>query len=65
MTALGVAMSVVYAYVAGSPLQRLRAGVAAADWPSAGAAMARVRHLVAVNLVLGLVTLTIALAGRG
>jgi uncharacterized membrane protein len=65
MTALGVAMSVVYAYVAAFPLQRLRAGVAAADWPGAGAAMARIRHLVAVNLALGLVTLTIALLGRG
>jgi uncharacterized membrane protein len=65
MTAFGIAMSAIYAYIAAFPLQRLRAGVAAADWPGAGAAMARVRQLVAVNLVLGLVTLTIALLGRG
>jgi uncharacterized membrane protein len=65
MTGLGVAMAAVYGYLVVSPLPRLRAGVAAADWPRAGAAMALVRQLVAVNLVLGLVTLTIAILGRG
>lgn len=65
MTGLGAVMVVVYAYIALRPLRQLRAGVAAADWPRAGAAMTLVRRLVGVNLVLGLVTLTIAILGRG
>ena len=64
MAALGILMVLLYAWLVAVPLRELKAGVAAADWPRAGAAMGRVRHLVAVNLVLGLVTLTIAALGR-
>jgi len=64
MTALGLLMVVVYAWLVAIPLRALKGSVAAADWPSAGAAMGRVRHLVAVNLVLGLVTITVAVLGR-
>jgi uncharacterized membrane protein len=65
MTALGVLMVLIYAWLVAVPLRELKAGVAAADWPRAGVAMARVRHLVAINLVLGLVTVTVAPFGRG
>ena len=65
MTALGLAMTAIYAYLAARPLPQLRAAVAAAQWAEAGAAMARVRRLVGVNLVLGLVTVTVATLGRG
>jgi uncharacterized membrane protein len=64
MVALGLVMTLVYAYLAAVPLRTLRAGVAAADWPRAGAAMGRIRLLVLVNLVLGLVTLTVAMLVR-
>ena len=63
MTALGLVMVLVYAWLVASPFRALKDGVAAADWPRAGAAMGRVRHLVAVNLVLGIVTITIAALG--
>lgn len=63
MAALGVAMVVIYAWLAAVPFRALKDAVAAADWPRAGAAMGRVRHLVAVNLILGIVTITIAALG--
>ena len=65
MAAIGVVMVLIYIYLAAVPLHALRSAVAAKDWPRGGAAMGRIRHLVAVNLVLGLVTLTIASLGRG
>lgn len=65
MTALGAVMTLVYAYLAAVPLRRLRSAVAGTQWADAGAAMAKVRPLVAFNLALGLVTIAIAVLGRG
>ncbi len=64
MVLLGIVMTLVYVYIVAAPLRGLRAGVAAGDWPRAGAAMARIRGLVLVNLVLGFVTLTLAMLWR-
>jgi uncharacterized membrane protein len=64
MTGIGILMILLYAHLVAAPLRRLRAAVAAAEWERAGAAMAQVRKLVAANLVLGLVTITIAVLGR-
>jgi uncharacterized membrane protein len=64
MTALGLAMVVIYAYIVAVPLRTLRGGVSARDWPRAGAAMQRIRQLVAVNLVLGIVVIGVAYLGR-
>ncbi len=63
MTALGLVMVAVYVYLVAVPFRRLVRAAGAADWPAAGAAMATVRRLVGVNLVLGLATLTIAVLG--
>ncbi len=60
MAGLGLAMVAVYAYVRVVPYVKLRAAVAASKWPDAGAALARIRAAIALNLALG--TLTIALA---
>ena len=65
MIGLGVLMILIYGHLVASPLKRLRAAVAASDWPSAGAAMTMARRLVGVNLVLGLATMTVAVLGRG
>ena len=65
MSAIGLAMAAIYAWLAARSLPQLRAAVAAARWEQAGAAMATVRRLVGVNLVLGLVTVTAATLGRG
>jgi uncharacterized membrane protein len=64
MTGIGILMMLLYAHLVAVPLRRLRAAVAAAQWERAGAAMGQVRKLVALNLGLGLVTLTIAVLGR-
>jgi uncharacterized membrane protein len=58
-------MILIYGHLVASPLKRLRAAVAASDWPGAGAAMTMARRLVGINLVLGLVTITVAVLGRG
>ncbi len=65
MIGLGLLMILIYGHLVASPLKRLRAAVAANDWPRGGAAMTTVRRLVGVNLVLGLVTITVAVLGRG
>ncbi len=66
MTALGIAMTAIYVMLVVGPLRRLSAAVAAGTWEVAGAAMAQVRRLVGINLVLGLATITIAfLVGQG
>ena len=64
MTGLGVLMMLLYGHIVAGPFRRLRAAAAAGAWEPAGAAMAQVRKLVAVNLVLGLITITIAVLGR-
>ena len=65
MTGLGLLMILLYGHLVASPLRRLRAAVAANDWPGGGAAMTTARRLVGVNLVLGVVTMTIAILGQG
>ncbi len=65
MTALGIVMMLIYGHIKFGHLRRLSAAVAAGEWEVGGAAMGQVRKLIAVNLVLGLVTLTIAVLGRG
>ena len=64
MTILGVIMMMIFAHVAFAPYAQLRRAVAASDWPAGGAALGRVRRLVGVNLVLGAITLTVAILGR-
>lgn len=64
MIGLGMVMVIIYAIVLAGPYRRLRAAVAAGDWPSGGAAMARIRTLVTVNLCLGLATIPFAVYGR-
>jgi uncharacterized membrane protein len=63
MTGTGVAMAAIFAYIRLAPFPRLRRAVAAKAWPDAGRAMGTVRLLVAVNLVLGLATIVIAVLG--
>ena len=65
MIGLGVLMILLYGHLVASSLKRLRAAVAASDWPRGGEAMTLARRLVGVNLVLGLVTITVAVLGRG
>ncbi len=64
MLILGVIMMLVFAHVFFAPFARLGRAVAAEDWPAGGVALGQIRRLVGINLVLGLVTITLATAGR-
>jgi len=61
----GLVMAGIFALIAVHFFPRLRRGVAAADWPAAGAAMNRIRQLVAANLLLGALTVAVATLGAG
>ena len=65
MTAIGLVMALVYGYIVAGPYRAMRAALAASRLEAAGASMATIRRLVALNLVLGLVTLAVAVVGRG
>ncbi|UCC57322.1 MAG: CopD family protein [Gammaproteobacteria bacterium] len=64
MLGLGIVMMLIFFHVFFAPFKRLKQAVANADWPEGGRYLAQIRVLVAVNLVLGVVTIAIASAGR-
>lgn len=64
MLLAGLVMAVIYAYIYFAPFAALKAGCAAQDWKSAGAALSRIRVLIGVNLTLGLLTVSVAILGR-
>lgn len=64
MTALGLAMTVVYALVRWAAFPALQRAVAAGDWAAAAVALGRVRGFIAFNLVLGVLTIAVATIGR-
>lgn len=64
MLTVGLAMTAIFAYVYIVPYARLKQGVAAQDWKAAGAALARIRMLVGLNLSLGLINIVIATIGE-
>lgn len=61
MSVLGLIMLVIFLAVRFRLYPQFARAVAGADWPVAGAAMAKIRKWVAVNLVLGLTTVVVAL----
>ena len=63
MAGIATVMTLVFAYVYFKPFRTLGREVAAQNWPAGGAALNRIRQLVATNLVLGLLTLAVAVIG--
>jgi len=63
MLASGSVMIAIYIYVATVPFVALKRAVAAEDWKGGGAALNRIRQMVATNLVLALVTTGFATIG--
>lgn len=61
MATLGIAMWLIFGHIRFALYKRLSRGVAAAEWPAAGAALASIRLWVTVNMVLGLLTVGVAL----
>lgn len=64
MQAIGIAMILIFARIWFAPYRRLKAAVAAGDWPAAGRALGQVRRLIGINLILGLTVITVTTAGR-
>ncbi len=63
MHALGLAMFAIFLHVYFAPYRRLRRAVAAKDFPAAGRQLAQIRRFIGINLVLGLLNITIATGG--
>lgn len=64
MFAIGVAMMAIFLHIRFAPFPRLRAAVAASDWPLAARRLDQVRQLVTTNLALGMLTIAVATIGR-
>jgi uncharacterized membrane protein len=60
MSVTGLGMSVIFAYIALVPFRELRKALAGGDDRAAASAVARIRTLIIGNLVLGLVTVVLA-----
>ncbi len=63
MQGLGIVMILLFLHVFFAPYRRLRTGVEAGDFVKAGQALRQIRQLIGVNMVLGLITVFVALAG--
>ena len=63
MFVLGVVMLLIFSHIFFAPYRRLKRAVAAQDWKAGGAAMATIRKLVAINLIIGLLTIAIGALG--
>lgn len=61
MSGVGLVMMAIYAYIYLALLSRLDTAVAAADWAAGGAALARIRTWVGVNLLLGTAIVVVVL----
>ena len=61
MTVLGVAMVAIFIHIRFVLYKKLGQAVAASEWSAAGAALARIRNQVALNLALGLLILLVTL----
>ena len=63
MLAMGLAMMVIYVYVYFACYVPFSLLVAKQSWKEAGNMLARIRKLIAVNLALGLLTVSVAVIG--
>jgi len=64
MQATGILMMLAFFHVYFAPWRRFRAAVARQDWREAGRQLGQIRAIVAINLVLGLVTVAVGSSGR-
>lgn len=61
MSAIGSMMMLIFIYVFFTAYRKLKRFVAAEDWEAAGIALVQIRVLVGLNLILGFVTIAIAI----
>jgi uncharacterized membrane protein len=63
MFIIGIVMMLIFAHVFFAPYKRLRRAVSAQDWPAGGTALAQIRKMVGLNLLLGFVTIACGALG--
>lgn len=64
MHGLGLLMVAIYLYVYFIPYQKLKRAVAAQIWPEGKQYIDRIRDMVGINTILGLITIAVAAGGR-
>ena len=64
MLLLGYIMFGIFGHVFFAPFKRLKAAVDNQDWPAGAAQLNTIRKMVGINLVIGLITIAVASAGR-
>jgi len=64
MHVLGIVMILIFMYVFFSPYRKLRHAVIVEDFQEGGAQLAKIRRLVGVNILIGLIVSVVASAGR-
>lgn len=64
MFGLGIVMMLIFMHVFFAPYRRLKAAVAAQDWPAGGKQLAQIRLMVGINTLLGLLVTAIGVGGR-
>ena len=64
MQGIGWLMILLFVFLYLVPYRRFRDAIAGEDWAEAGARLGLIRHIVATNLVLGLITAAIGASGR-
>ena len=64
MQGTGIIMVLIYLHLYFAPWRRMQIAVRDGQWPVAGQQLATIRKLVAINLVLGVITVLIGSTGR-
>ena len=64
MLLAAVIMTIIFGVIYAGPFKALKAAVAAKQWSEGGGAMAQIRKLVGMNLILGLVVMVVGVSGR-
>jgi uncharacterized membrane protein len=64
MAGLGVLMVLIFGHIFFSPYRRLKAAIAAADWPAAGKALGQITLFVKLNLGLGWIAIAAVMLWR-
>ena len=64
MLGLGILMMMLFLHIYFAPYRRLKQAIAENDWEMGAAKLNQIRILIKTNLILGLVVVSIATAGR-
>jgi uncharacterized membrane protein len=64
MNGIGWIMFLLFLYLNTVPFRGLRTAVLNSDWAAGANHLATIRHIVAINLSLGLIVIVVASAGR-